>query len=100
MEERARKEKESSLSNEKLVSGFLVNEADAVERRGQQKKFENLHYKGSDDEEEVREGQVVEAKNKFRKNARRSEKNVPEGDINAVGKDIKTKKVERMQSNR
>jgi hypothetical protein len=46
----------------------------------------------------VKEGQVVEAKNKFRKNARNVEKSVPEADINAHGKDIKTKKVEKMQS--
>ena len=49
MRERAKKQKEDSLSNERLVSAFL-EEGNMIQRNPQPKKYENLHYRGSDDE--------------------------------------------------
>lgn len=47
----------------------------------------------------IKEGQVVEAQNKFKRNIRQKPSdNVPESDINAYGKDIRTKKVEKIAS--
>lgn len=47
----------------------------------------------------IKEGQVVEVQNKFKRNIRQKPlDNVPDADINAYGKDIKTKKVEKIAS--
>lgn len=47
----------------------------------------------------IKEGQVVEAQNKFKRNIRQKPSdNAPEVDINAYGKDIKTKKIEKIVS--
>jgi hypothetical protein len=40
----------------------------------------------------------VEAKNKFKRNVKKREDDVAEADINAFGKDIKTKKAEKIAS--
>lgn len=46
------------------------------------------------------EGQAVEAKgNKFKRNVKKPEKSNPqEADIDAYGRDIKTKRIEKIQS--
>lgn len=46
MKERQRQNKERSLNEENLLSGFLA-EPNTVERKPQARKLENLHYKGS-----------------------------------------------------
>ena len=98
MKERERKAKEIVPGKEQLVSDFLVEDdvLNMIDRKPQPKKPENKFYKGSDEQGDIGEVELKEKHHtRFKRNVKGHNAEKNEEDINAVGKDINTKKADK-----